>query len=99
MLSSKLLDILRGWWRVERPKEWLFPGDFPGQHITVSAVQQAGLLARLLNRANCDVLAWKIAWEEPLLGSLDSPPATQDIQELRREHRVEIGRASCRERV
>ena len=40
MLSPKLLDILRNWWRVERPKDWLFPGDFPGQHITRSAVEQ-----------------------------------------------------------
>jgi integrase/recombinase XerD len=40
MLSPKLLEILRAWWRVERPKDWLFSGDIPGQHITVSAVQQ-----------------------------------------------------------
>ena len=40
MLSPKLLDILRNWWWVERPKDWLFPGDFPGQHITRSAVEQ-----------------------------------------------------------
>ena len=29
MLSPKLLEILRDWWRVERPKPWLFPGDVP----------------------------------------------------------------------
>jgi integrase/recombinase XerD len=40
MLSPKLLEILRAWWRVENPKDWLFPGDFPGQHISKSAVQQ-----------------------------------------------------------
>ena len=39
MLSPKLLEILRAWWRVEKPKDWLFPGDFPGQHITRSAVE------------------------------------------------------------
>jgi hypothetical protein len=50
----------------------------------------AGLLALLLNRADGDVLAREVAWEEPLLGPLDSPPTTQDIQELRREHRVPI---------
>lgn len=50
MLSPKLLDILRGWWRVERPKEWLFPGDFPGQHITVSAVQQECQKARRISK-------------------------------------------------
>jgi integrase/recombinase XerD len=40
MLSPKLLEILRAWWRVERPKDWLFPGDLPGRHITRSAVEQ-----------------------------------------------------------
>lgn len=39
MLSPKLLEILREWWRVERPRHWLFPGDMPGQHISPSAVQ------------------------------------------------------------
>ena len=34
MLSPKLLEILRDWWRVEKPKQWLFPGDIPGQHIS-----------------------------------------------------------------
>ncbi|MBI3265278.1 MAG: tyrosine-type recombinase/integrase, partial [Acidobacteria bacterium] len=41
MLSPKLLEILRDWWRRERPTSWLFAGDRPGQHITRSAVQQA----------------------------------------------------------
>ena len=40
MLSPKLLEILRTWWRVEKPKDWLFPGDFPGQHITRGAVNR-----------------------------------------------------------
>jgi integrase/recombinase XerD len=41
MLSARLLEILREWWQVDKPKHWLFPGDFPGEHISVSAVQQA----------------------------------------------------------
>jgi site-specific recombinase XerD len=40
MLSPKLLEILRAWWRVEKPKDWLFPGDFPCQHITRFAVER-----------------------------------------------------------
>jgi integrase/recombinase XerD len=40
MLSPKLLDILRHWWRVAKPQVWLFPGDIPGQHITRSAVER-----------------------------------------------------------
>lgn len=39
ILSPRLLEILRTWWRVERPREWLFPGDFPGQHVTAGAVR------------------------------------------------------------
>jgi integrase/recombinase XerD len=40
MLSAKLLEILRAWWRVEKPKDWLFPGDMPGRHITSGAVER-----------------------------------------------------------
>ena len=41
MLSEQLLGILRGYWRVERPKEWLFPGNDPGRRITPRALQYA----------------------------------------------------------
>ncbi len=41
MLSPKLLEILREWWRMERPKPWLFPGKIPGRPITKSAVEAA----------------------------------------------------------
>ena len=41
MLSPKLLEILRDWWRVERPGHWLFPGDKPGCHITTNSVALA----------------------------------------------------------
>jgi integrase/recombinase XerD len=41
MLSPKLLQILRDWWRIERPKEWLFPGDVAGQPISQAAVRKA----------------------------------------------------------
>ena len=41
MLSPKLLETLRHWWRTERPIHWLFPGDIPGKHITRYAVEQA----------------------------------------------------------
>jgi integrase/recombinase XerD len=41
MLSPKLLEILRNWWRVKRPKEWLFPGDTPGEHISRFTVSEA----------------------------------------------------------
>ncbi|HEX4171874.1 MAG TPA: site-specific integrase [Acetobacteraceae bacterium] len=41
MLSPRLLHILRVYYRTVRPKEWLFPGDLPGQPITASAVEDA----------------------------------------------------------
>jgi integrase/recombinase XerD len=46
MLSPTLLEILRDWWRVEKPKQWLFPGAIPGQHISTEAVEQACQKAR-----------------------------------------------------
>jgi integrase/recombinase XerD len=48
MLSPRLLEILRNWWRVEKPLQWLFPGDIPGQHISKDAVEQACQKARRL---------------------------------------------------
>jgi site-specific recombinase XerD len=48
MLSPKLLEVLRGWWWVEKPKYWLFPGQLPHQHITRHAVQRACQKASLL---------------------------------------------------
>ena len=41
MLSPKLLAILRSWWKVQRPRHWLFPGERPEAPITRSAVQLA----------------------------------------------------------
>ena len=38
MLSPALLEILRSYWWAVRPREWLFPGDLPGQPITRDAV-------------------------------------------------------------
>jgi integrase/recombinase XerD len=49
MLSPKLLDTLRSYWQALRPKEWLFPGDHPGQPITRDAVGQACQKARRLS--------------------------------------------------
>jgi site-specific recombinase XerD len=46
MLSPKLLDILREYWRTERPKKWLFPGDLPGQPIGAAAVEDVCRIVR-----------------------------------------------------
>jgi integrase/recombinase XerD len=50
MLSPKLLEILRDWWRMERPGHWLFPGGTPGQHITTTSVAQMCRKARRLSK-------------------------------------------------
>lgn len=46
MLSPKLLDILRAYWRKARPRHWLFPGDLPGQPISRAAVEHVCRQAR-----------------------------------------------------
>ena len=49
MLSPKLLEILRAYWKVRRPEAWLFPGDRAGQPITRGAVGHACAKARDLS--------------------------------------------------
>jgi len=40
MLSPNLLELLRTYWRVVHPTDWLFPGRNPGEHISRSRVEQ-----------------------------------------------------------
>ena len=55
MLSQQLLTILRTYWRLTRPGEWLFPGRSPDKPIDVqvlhaacrSATKAAGLIKRV----------------------------------------------------
>jgi len=46
MLSPKLLQILRDWWRVDRPQRWLFPGDQVDKHIGRCTIEEACQKAR-----------------------------------------------------
>ena len=46
MLSPKLLEMLRKWWRQLRPPQLLFPGEHPDQAISVHTVQLAAKRAR-----------------------------------------------------
>jgi len=50
MLSSRLLDILRDWWRLAKPKPWLFPGAIPGSHIRSDSVELACREAHRVSR-------------------------------------------------
>jgi site-specific recombinase XerD len=40
MLSPRLLDLLRLYWRAERPGDYLFPGRTPDRPISPSSVQK-----------------------------------------------------------
>jgi site-specific recombinase XerD len=59
MLSPNLLEVLRAYWKVARPKDWLFPGRPPIRPITrecihqvcVKAAAAAGLTKRVSVRA------------------------------------------------
>jgi site-specific recombinase XerD len=46
MLSPKLLEILRAWWRRRRPRHWLFPGQDPDVPVTAHAVNCACKVAQ-----------------------------------------------------
>ncbi|HEX7550661.1 MAG TPA: site-specific integrase [Candidatus Methylomirabilis sp.] len=41
MLSPKLLALLRAWWRVAKPRPWLFPGERADRPISRNAVEAA----------------------------------------------------------
>jgi integrase/recombinase XerD len=49
MLSPRLLEELRAYWKAVRPTQWLFPGDRPEQPITRGAV---GLACQRARRAS-----------------------------------------------
>jgi site-specific recombinase XerD len=48
MLSPRLLEVLRDWWRRSRPHTWLFPGPRPDRPIGRGAVEDACHRARRL---------------------------------------------------
>jgi len=41
MLSPHLLDLLRAWWKVARPRGWLFPGQNPVNPLTTRQLNRA----------------------------------------------------------
>ena len=52
ILSETLLHLLRGYWRVMRPPEWLFPGYSFSTPLTITSVQKAFTAAK--RRAGID---------------------------------------------
>ena len=47
LLSQRLLNELRAYWRLYRPEAWLFPGDKPGTHVHETVVQKVMTLAKV----------------------------------------------------
>lgn len=65
MLSAKLLDLLRRYWKTARPNTWLFEGRQPGQPISGGTIRricrQARRAARLSKPVNVRVLRHSFA--------------------------------------
>jgi integrase/recombinase XerD len=57
MLSPRLLDILRAYWKRAQPRLWLFPGQEPGDHLSTGALQDACRRARKRARIDKHVTA------------------------------------------
>ncbi len=55
MLSPKLLELLRIYWRWRKPKDWLFPGQKPGCPMYASGIRQI-----------CQALRKKLGIAKPL---------------------------------
>jgi len=45
MLSPRLLEVLRSYWRVARPRDWLFPGRDASRPLNPVSLHRAGRLA------------------------------------------------------
>jgi site-specific recombinase XerD len=65
MLSPNLLELLRAYWKVARPADWLFPGQRAGTHLTAKRVHQvcvkASAAAGLTKRATVRALRHSFA--------------------------------------
>jgi integrase/recombinase XerD len=65
MLSPRLLKAMRAWWRVERPKVWLFPGSRAGGHMDAATLQlvcrQAAEMAGIAKRVRVHTLRHSFA--------------------------------------
>jgi integrase len=46
ILSKKLLEDLKSYWRKYRPEKWLFPGQKPENHLSTVAVHRAFTIAK-----------------------------------------------------
>jgi integrase/recombinase XerD len=70
MLSPKLLEALRIYWKSYRPRVWLFPGESPERPVSSETVwrvcHQAGEAAHLpkpISRTLCAIVSRPICWK------------------------------------
>jgi site-specific recombinase XerD len=65
MLSPLLLELLREWWRIGRPKAWLFPGQNPVNPLTTRQLNRvchtAARLAEINKRVSMHTLRHSFA--------------------------------------
>jgi integrase/recombinase XerD len=65
MLSQRLLQVLRTWWRAARPSYWLFPSWRTGKHLSSGTLQmacrEAAAGARLTKRITAHTLRHSFA--------------------------------------
>jgi integrase/recombinase XerD len=47
LLSQRLLNELRAYWKLYRPKTWLFPGKTPDKPLNESSIQKALIVAKI----------------------------------------------------
>jgi integrase/recombinase XerD len=40
VISQRMLDVLRQYWKIQRPQNWLFPGSDPDEHIHPASIRK-----------------------------------------------------------
>ena len=61
MLSPHLLNLLRTWWKMARPRGWLFPGRDPAQPMTTRQLNRACHAAEINKRVSLHTLRHSFA--------------------------------------
>lgn len=93
MLAPDLLDLLRQWWRVKRPRGWLFPGQQPGQPITTRQLTPSRLHPAGPDRGHRVPEQGRGLWSAVPGRSRDARHHRERSPASRRSHRLHLGAA------